>query len=262
MQRYARLYVAFAKNSFLNALEYRLSFIIWSIATICYAIVYVASIQFIFAHVQTIGGWRLEQMLVLAATVMIVDGIVESIFGENMNALSGLINRGELDFVLSKPVNTRFYVSTRKFDWDPLVQVVIGCGLLWYAIGLLAEPITWYGVLLYLALVVCASLIAYSLWFSIISATFFAGRLNNVGHLYYNLIETARVPTDVFRGVLRIGLTFVLPVAFIAMVPSQALMGLLSPAFALTAFAMTAALLILSHLFWRLALTKYSSASS
>ena len=126
------------KNSILNALEYRLSFTIWSIATICYAIVYVASIQFIFAHVQTIGGWRLEQMLVLAATVMIVDGIVESIFGENMNALSGLINRGELDFVLSKPVNTRFYVSTRKFDWDPLVQVVIGCGLLWYAIGLLA----------------------------------------------------------------------------------------------------------------------------
>ena len=47
------------------------------------------------------------------------------------------------------------------------------------------------------------------------------------------------------------------------MVPSQALMGLLSPAFALAAFAMTAAvLLILSHLFWRLALTKYSSASS
>ena len=205
MQRYARLYVAFAKNSFLNALEYRLSFIIWSIATICYAIVYVASIQFIFAHVQTIGGWRLEQMLVLAATVMIVDGIVESIFGENMNALSGLINRGELDFVLSKPVNTRFYVSTRKFDWDPLVQVVIGCGLLWYAIGLLAQPIAWHGVLLYLALVVCACLIAYSLWFMIISATFFAGRLNNVGHLYSNLIETARVPTDVFRGVLRIG---------------------------------------------------------
>ena len=193
MQRYARLYVAFAKNSILNALEYRLSFTIWSIATICYAIVYVASIQFIFAHVQTIGGWRLEQMLVLAATVMIVDGIVESIFGENMNALSGLINRGELDFVLSKPVNTRFYVSTRKFDWDPLVQVVIGGGLLWYAIGLLAEPITWYGVLLYLALVVCACLIAYSLWFMIISATFFAGRLNNVGHLYSNLIETARV---------------------------------------------------------------------
>ena len=28
-------------------------------------------------------------------TVMIVDGIVESIFGENMRALSGLINRGE-----------------------------------------------------------------------------------------------------------------------------------------------------------------------
>ena len=54
-------------------------------------------------------------------------------------------------------------------------------------------------MLLYLALVVCACLIsAYSLWFSIISATFFAGRLNNVGHLYYNLIETARVPTDVF----------------------------------------------------------------
>lgn len=262
MERYARLYLAFAKNSFLNALEYRLSFTIWSVATICYAVVYVASVQIIFGHVQTIGGWRMEQMLVLAATVMIVDGIVESIFGENMNALSGLINRGELDFVLSKPVNTRFYVSTRKFDWDPLVQVAIGGGLMWYAVGLLAQPITWHGALLYAALVVCACLIAYSLWFIIISATFYAGRLNNVGHLYYNLFEVARIPTDIFRGALRIGLTFVLPVAFIAMVPSQALMGLLSPTFALTAFAMTAGLLILSHLFWKLALTKYSSASS
>ena len=187
----------FAKNSFLNALEYRLSFTVWSIATICYTAVYVASVQIIFNHVQTIGGWRVEQMLVLAATVMIVDGIVESIFGENMNALSGLINRGELDFVLSKPVNTRFYVSTRKFDWDPLVQVVLGGGVLWYAISLLAEPVTWFGALLYLGMVACACLIAYSLWFIVISVTFFVGRLNNVGHLYYNLIEASRVPTDV-----------------------------------------------------------------
>ena len=262
MVRYGRLYVAFAKNSILNALEYRLSFTVWSIATICYAIVYVSSIQFIFGHVQTIGGWRVEHMLVLAATVMIVDGIVESIFGENMNALSGLINRGELDFVLSKPVNTRFYVSTRKFDWDPLVQVFIGGGVLWYAVGLLAEPVTWHGALLYLALVVCACLIAYALWFIIITGTFYAGRLNNVGHLYYNLFEIARVPTNVFRGALRLSLTFVLPVAFIATVPSQALMGLLSFPFTLAAFAMTAGLLIVSHVFWQLALTKYSSASS
>ena len=262
MQRYVRLYLAFAKNSILDSLEYRLSFTVWSIATVLLAVVYVLSIQFIFAHVQSVAGWHMEQMLVLAATVMIVDGIVESIFGENMNALSGLINRGELDFVLSKPVSSRFYVSMRRFDWDPLVQVVTGCAVLWYAIGLLAQPIAWHGALLYAGLILCASLMAYSLWFMVVSVTFWAGRLNNVANLYYNFIEIARVPTDVFRGPLRIGLTFVLPVAFIAMVPSQALMGLLSPTFALTACAMTAALLILSHLFWRLALTKYSSASS
>ena len=159
-------------------------------------------------------------------------------------------------------MNTRFYVSTRKFDWDPLVQVVLGGGVLWYAISLLAEPVTWFGALLYLGMIVCACLIAYSLWFIIISVTFFVGRLNNVAHLYYNLIEASRVPTDVFRGALRLGLTFLLPVAFIATVPSQALLGLLSPTFALAAVAMTAGLLILSHLFWQLALTKYSSASS
>ncbi len=262
MRRYLRLYMACAKISILNSLEYRLSATIWGIATILFAIVYVSSIQFIFGHVQTIAGWRVEQMLVLAATVMIVDGLVETVFGENMNALSGLINRGELDFVLTKPVSARFYVSTRRFDWDPLVQVVIGCGVLWYALGQSAEPVTWHGALLYTALVLCACLMAYSLWFAVVAATFFAGRLNNVGYLYYNFIEVARVPTSVFRGAVRAGLTFVIPVAFIATVPSQALMGLLSPAFAAAAFAMTAGLLILSHIFWKLALTKYSSASS
>lgn len=262
MQRYARLYLAFVKNSTLTALEYRLSFTIWTIATILLAVVYVLSLEFIFAHVQTIAGWRMEQMLVLAATVMIVNGIVESIFGVNMNEFTKLINRGELDFVLNKPVSTRFYVSTRWFDWEPLVQIVTGCAVLWYAVGMLAQPIAWHGALLYVGLILCGSLMAYSLWFMVVSVTFWAGRLNNVANLYYNFIEIARVPTDVFRGSLRISLTFVLPVAFIAMVPSQALMGLLSPAYALTACAMTAALLIISHLFWRLALTKYSSASS
>ncbi len=262
MVRYLRLYAAFAKNSILNALEYRLSTAVWSVSTIFYAAVYVASIHFIFGHVQTIAGWRMEHMLVLAATVMIVDGIVETIFGENMNALSDLINRGDLDFVLSKPVSARFYVSTRKFDWDPLVQVALGGGVLWYAVGLLAEPLTWGGALLYLALILCACLITYSLWFMAVSVVFWTGRLRNVAYLYYNMIEIARIPTDVFRGALRMGLTFVLPVAFVATVPSQALMGLLSPAFTLAAFGMTAGLLILSHLFWKLALTKYSSASS
>ena len=76
----------------------------------------------------------------LAATVMIVDGIVESIFGENMNALSGIINRGELDFVLEQAGEARASMSQRgKFDWDPLVQVVTRMRLvLWYAIGMLA----------------------------------------------------------------------------------------------------------------------------
>lgn len=262
MNRYLRLYAAFAKNSILNALEYRLSTVVWSVATILYSAVYVASIHFIFGHVQAIAGWRMEHMLVLAATVMLVDGIVETIFGENMNALSDIINRGELDFVLSKPVSARFYVSTRKFDWDPLVQVLIGGGVLWYAVSLFGEPVAWPGALLYLALVVCACLIAYSLWFMAVSTVFWAGRLRNIAYLYYNFIEVARVPTDVFRGALRLGLTFGLPVAFIATVPSQALIGILSPAFALAAFTMTAGLLILSHLFWRFALTKYSSASS
>ena len=148
MQRYGRLYLAFAKNSFLNALEYRLSFTVWSIATICYAVVYVASIQIIFGHVQTIGGWRVEQMLVLAATVMIVDGIVESIFGENMNALSGLINRGELDFVLEQAGEH----ALLRFD----SQVRLGpAGAGGYRLrsfvvrdlACSAQPIAWHGVL-------------------------------------------------------------------------------------------------------------------
>ena len=65
-----------------------------------------------------------------------------------------------------------------------------------------------------------------------------------------------------FRGFARPLLTFAIPIALIATLPSKALLGMLEPWMAPFQVGLTGALLWASHRFWNYSLRRYSSASS
>jgi ABC-2 type transport system permease protein len=61
---------------------------------------------------------------------------------------------------------------------------------------------------------------------------------------------------------LRLGLTFLVPVAFAVTVPAEALTGRLTPLTLLGALGLAAALLGLARFIWRLGVRSYSGASA
>jgi len=66
----------------------------------------------------------------------------------------------------------------------------------------------------------------------------------------------------VYQGLLRALFTFALPLAFVATVPTRALLGVFDPLFAGYGLALALGLLWLSHWWWNVALRRYASASS
>jgi ABC-2 type transport system permease protein len=102
----------------------------------------------------------------------------------------------------------------------------------------------------------------YALWMMIVCSSFWFVKIDNLSFLFTSIFDAARWPISVFRGWVRVVLTFVLPVAVMTSYPAMAVMAKLDATLALIAAATTALLLIVSRSVWRWSLRHYSSASS
>jgi len=86
--------------------------------------------------------------------------------------------------------------------------------------------------------------------------------VDNIQHLFRPFHQLTRIPIDITGKVLRPLFTFVIPLAFVATIPAQALIGKLSPWLVVYGVGAAAFLLWLSHRLWNFALRHYTSASS
>jgi len=262
MTRYARIYAACVRNCLIRELEFRTNFAFSTIANLGWAILSMLLAGMIFGNVRQVAGWDLDRMFLVVGTYVIVEHVTSVLFQPNMAKLSELVNRGELDFVLMKPISSQFLVSARYIDFKDLPGVVVGLAYVLVGVQRLALRPGPLEVGLYVLLVVCATLAVYALWFITVTFSLWTGRVNNIAYLIIPVTDLARVPTDVFRGLARPLLTFAIPVALIATLPAKALLGVLEPGMAPYQVGLTGALLWASHRFWNYSLKRYSSASS
>jgi ABC-2 type transport system permease protein len=76
------------------------------------------------------------------------------------------------------------------------------------------------------------------------------------------VVEAARFPVDVYRGIVRAVLTFVVPVALLTTFPADALLGRSSRELIVIAVAVAAALLWITSRLWIWSLRHYAGASA
>ena len=69
------------------------------------------------------------------------------------------------------------------------------------------------GVLQAILLAVLAIAVLYSLWILIVSLAFYVVKVDNLTYLFTSIFDAARWPATVFRGVLHLVFTFVIPLA-------------------------------------------------
>jgi ABC-2 type transport system permease protein len=117
-------------------------------------------------------------------------------------------------------------------------------------------------VLLALALLVCATMVLYSLWIVVVAAAFWVVRLDNLSYLFDAIFDFSRWPVTVFKGAFRVVFTFVIPLAVMTTYPAQALLGTLGLQTALLSMAGSLAFALGARWIWKRAIVRYTSASS
>ncbi|MFN8523979.1 MAG: ABC-2 family transporter protein [Chloroflexota bacterium] len=260
--RYQRVHLACLRNCLARELEYRASFIIKMLAATAWSLLSLLFTGLVFGNVREIEGWDMNRMLVLMGTFLVVDYLASAFVLANMTQLTRLVNQGELDFILIRPISSQFLVSCRRVDYTDVPGAFVGAAYVLGGIARLGVRPDLEQIAGYVGLIAIALVTVYSGWFLTTTLVLYAGRINNIAFLFLPITDLGRMPTDVFKGVLRGIFTFLLPVAIIGTVPASVLLGTMSAEVLLVHGAIAVALLVLSSRFWTYSLRRYTSASS
>ncbi len=260
--RYIRLLGIFYKSAILRDLEYRANVVTYTLLSLIGGAVTIASMTIFFVHTDHIGDWTFHEVLIVLGLFQLFIGLVDTFISPNVQDFTEHIRTGTMDFILTKPINSQFHASLRKINIFRGVDVLIGLGLVLYALPYLPSQPSLDRVLMFIVLILCAATMLYSLIMLLITSAFWFVQLENITELIFTFYEAGRFPVNIFPFWVRVLLTFIVPIAFITTVPASVLLGRLNAEFVLYSIGIAAILFVASSLFWRFAVRHYSSASS
>jgi ABC-2 type transport system permease protein len=209
----------------------------------------------------SLGGWSWDQALLVMGMFTLLQGVAQTWFNPNLSRIVEHVRTGTLDFVLVKPIDGQFWLSTRRISPWGLPDLVFGAGILAYAaVRLDVTP----GALAFAIVPALSSLILlYSLWYIVATTTIWYVKIYNVTEVLQALLAAGRYPIQAFPpGLYRFFFSFVVPVAFLTTVPAEALLGRAGGGYVVYSALFAALSFGVSRWFWRFALRFYTSASS
>jgi ABC-2 type transport system permease protein len=249
-------------------MQYRWNFLVDGVVSLLWTALGVVPLYIALHGRPPVGGWTFDRALVVVGYFTVLRGVLDGAVNPSLIAVVDQIRQGTLDFVLIKPADAQFLVSTARFEpWKGL-DVLAGLGILGWALHLLGLVPTLGGTALSLALLACAIVVLYSLWILVVAAAFWVVRLDNLAYLFGSIFDFARWPVTIFKGGWRLFFTFVIPLGLMTTYPAEALLGALGPRGALAPRTVLASLLgtalfaLAARAVWSRAIARYTSASS
>ncbi len=259
--KYLVIYKAFIKASAIAEIEFRLNFIMRIFNDIIWYAAQIFTFEVLFRHTKLIGSWDIYQTRVFLGVLFIIDAFYMIFLQENLDKFSEKVRKGELDLLLTKPVNSQFMISFQRVSVSCFGNLMIAFG--WFIHSLLQlQDVSWGRVLWIFLLIPCGFAILYSIRFAIAALSIILVRADNLQFVWYQLYRLGMRPDSIYLRWLQIIILTILPVGLIASVPARAILD--PPEFWVYAWSILAAplALILTSQFWKFALTKYQSASS
>jgi ABC-2 type transport system permease protein len=261
MRRYAQVLWLFWQTSLASELEYRLNFLLAVLSSLGHLAGNLFGLSLFYTHGGSLGGWPFHQALLVMGLFTTLQGMSRVLLSPNLQRIVEHVRTGTLDFVLIKPIDTQFWLSTRRISPWGLPDVAFGLGIVIYSAAQLELPAS--RLALAAGPFLLSAVIQYSLWFTLASISIWYVKVHNVTEVLNGLLAAGRYPIDALpAGAYRFIFTFVVPVALLTTVPASVALGrepqrwlIFSAIFAVAAF-------FFSRAFWRHALRYYTSASS
>jgi ABC-2 type transport system permease protein len=207
---------AYWKANWAAALEYRASFLMQFFGMFINDGIWVVFWTLYFTRFPVLKGWTLQDLITLWAVVTTAYGIA---FGLMANAarIPQLVVNGQLDYYLSLPKGVLTHLLVSQFRVLNLGDALFGPTVL-----LLFVDLTPVKLLLYLCVVLCATLVFLGFAIATGSLVFFLGQAEGLaGNLMMSLVHFSTYPSSIFDRTVRVLFFTLIPAGFVATLPVE-----------------------------------------
>jgi ABC-2 type transport system permease protein len=258
--RYFRLFGTQLRASILLGLQYRADFLLDGFVEVFWMATTLVPLLVVFGMRKTVAGWSFPESLMVMGWFTFLQGVLEGAINPSLASVVEHVRKGTLDFVLMKPADAQFLVSTARFAVWRAVNTVTALAIFAWGFRLLGRAPSPAAIALAVVSLVSAVAILYSLWIVTVSAAFYVVRIDNLSYFFNAIFDAARWPVSIFRGITRFMFTFVVPLGIMTTYPAQALLGTLRVPTLLGSLAAAAVALVLSRAVWTASIARYTSA--
>jgi ABC-2 type transport system permease protein len=257
-----RLIWSYLRIGIANEAQYRVNFFIQLLQSFIALGTGLIGLWLVFSHTNALADWSQPELLVVMGIYILMGGVIQTAIQPNMQRLMEEIQDGTLDFALTKPVDSQIIVSVREFRFWQLTDVIVGFIVIVIAIPQLQTQVGIWQVLTFITALILGGIMIYCFWLMLTTTAFWLIRIWEMVNLFQGLYAAGRWPIGIYPDWLRVGLTFLVPVAFAVTVPAEALTNRLTPLTLVGAAALTVFFVILARVIWRLGVKSYSGASA
>lgn len=177
------------------------------------------SLWIIFDKVNLLKGWSYYEILFFYG-FSILSITPSSLLFDNVWNISRVVHTGDFIKYCFRPVNILFYYISEVFNITALGDIIFGAAILIYSIYHLNIKITVLGVVAFIFILICSSLIMSGIFILASSTAFWIYNCHSVLIFVNKFKDFARYPVTIFNGFFKVLISFIIPIAYISYYPS------------------------------------------
>jgi ABC-2 type transport system permease protein len=255
------VYAVQIKNNFVREAVYRTNFLTAVSVDLVWIAVEFSLFSVLYSNTPTLAGWTQDQVYFFLGMFFASDALFTVFFQRNFWTFSDLINKGELDILLTKPIHPLFLALSRSINLTASFNLILGLTIMvrYSDRAGFVGGIYWFAVAGWLIVGLVTAIL---LRFTFAVWVFWTDRSWAISRMYYQFFTFATKPDSLYPKSIRYLILTFLPFAFIGSVPTRAVLhGLDAEEYFLVAGVLTSFFLLNTYL-WKQGLKRYQSASS
>ncbi|GFN31150.1 ABC transporter permease [Paenibacillus xylaniclasticus] len=217
---YMSLFWEYLKNYAKTRLTYRADFWIEVLSDLMFQGLNLIFILIVFRQTPTLGGWSEAEVVFVYGFFMVPYGIFSTFFNL-WNFAERYIAKGEMDRVLTRPAHSLFQVTLENMDPPSLIGSLIGFIIMAISYSQLGLTIQWLDIPVMLLLIFSAVIIYAGMYTALTAISFYSDAPTGILPLMYNIQSYGRYPVNIYNKIIRFVLTWLLPFAFVGVIPAS-----------------------------------------
>lgn len=257
--KYCKLFARFCENSVIHALSFRFDFLMGFLEGLLF---FVINYLFFGAFAAQASPLMQAERMVHISCHQIFTGLFFGLFIDNLSGLSHYINRGDLDYLLIKPVNSLFILSFRYINIGHITSALTALPLLFSSLRQLNCSVSASVLGMYLLSLLVSVVMGYSTLLIFMSLSLLFINIGGVYSLITTVIDFGKYPSQIFRGGLGVFFTVFFPIRLFSELSKEILIGQAGAARLSQGAGYMAVFLLASVLLFRWSIRQYRSSGS